>query len=272
MRKQSHWCERYIYLDAFAGGGKAPLRKYEEVEKSQNFLDELSGYIREEEAESELYVNGSPRVALSIQHPFTDYIFVEKNSDRIRSLKALQTEFHVGDRVSIMQGDANQTIKDSVLALGKFNWKKTRGVAFLDPFGMQVPWETLEALGQTAAFEIILNLPVGMAIQRLLPRSGEFTEEKRSWLNEYFGSPDWYNIVYEQQQSLFGMETSKKADSGAKLALWYQERLKAAFGYASRPRLIRNTRGSHLYFLLWAGPHKVGAKIADDVLKQGEPI
>ena len=41
-------------------------------------------------------------------------------------------------------------------------------MVFLDPFGMQVPWSTIEALAKTKAMELIINFPLGMAIQRLL--------------------------------------------------------------------------------------------------------
>lgn len=272
LRKQSHWCENYIYVDAFAGGGAAPLRKYDVNQSEVALFDGISEFIRTEEEESETYVNGSPRVALEIQHKFTDYIFVEKNADRNQALQQLKSEYGSSTNIAILQGDANQQIKTQVLEPGRFNWKKSRGLAFLDPFGMQVPWQTLEQLGQTGAFEIILNLPVGMAIQRLLPRSAEFSEKNRAELDHYFGTNEWFEVVYDVQPGLFGEETNKKEDSGAKLALWYRDRLAKAFGFAARPRLITNTRGSHLYYLLWAGPHKVGAKIADEVLRQGRAI
>jgi three-Cys-motif partner protein len=126
---------------------------------------------------------------------------------------------------------------------------------------------------QTEKIEIILNLPVGMAIQRLLPRSGIFTEQQRKKLNEYFGSPDWEKVIYEKAPNLFGdTDTIKVEGSGERLAKWYQKRLERAFGYAPNPRLIRNSQGSHLYYLLWAGPNKTGHKIASHILNQGEQI
>jgi three-Cys-motif partner protein len=72
----------------------------------------------------------------------------------------------------------------------KVDWSYNRALVFLDPFGMQVPWRTLELLGQTKAIEVFLNFPVGIAIQRLLPRdTRKITDQRRAMLDEYFGSP-----------------------------------------------------------------------------------
>ncbi len=273
LQKQSRWCKAFIYMDAFAGSGKAPLRTSKHQNPTQNTFLDVASYIREEEQEAEAYVHGSPKVALDIQIPFTEYIFIEKTKKRISALEALRKEYGSSRKISILLGDANEQLQQKILKSTKYNWRECRALAFIDPFGMQVPWETLHAIGKTKAIEIILNLPVGMAIQRLLPKSGQFTEDRKQMLTDYFGSPDWEAIVYEDQCGLFGeQQRRKKSDAGHQLAKWYQKRLKQAYGYSSKPRLITNTQGSHLYYLLWAGPNKTGAKIASDVLKQGKVI
>ena len=61
-----------------------------------------------------------------------------------------------------------------------------RGVAFLDPFGMQVPWKTIADIGKTRIIMILINFPVGMAVQRLLKRTGQFSEKERGRLDDYF--------------------------------------------------------------------------------------
>jgi three-Cys-motif partner protein len=135
---------------------------------------------------------------------------------------------------------------------------------------MQVPWTTIEMLGGTKAIEVIINLPVGMAIQRLLKRTGEFTQSQRAKLDTYFGSSDWFGIVYQETTGLFGATVDKYDHAAKRLVNWYRDRLKAVFGFASTARLIRSPRGHHLYYLVWAGPNQTGLRIADHVLKQGE--
>ena len=140
---------------------------------------------------------------------------------------------------------------------------------FLDPFGMQVPWDTVAEMGKTGAIEIFINFPVGMAIQRLLKRSGKFTPAERSKLDQYFGTDEWHDLLYTRQEDMFGGSTAKIQNSGDVLVKWYRKRLQDVFPYVSSAREIQNTRGRPLYYLIFAGPNKTGVKIANDVLRQG---
>ena len=78
--------------------------------------------------------------------------------------------------------------------------------------------------------------------------------------------PDWRTIVYQEGHNLFGPVQKKAKDTSEKLLEWYRERLKGLFGNVSTPRLIKNTRGNPLYYLIWAGPHAAGLKGANYIL------
>jgi hypothetical protein len=87
------------------------------------------------------------------------------------------------------------------------------------------------------------------------------------------GSSEWFDVLYKRHRGLFGDDDVEKVESsGLKLVHWYQGRLKAIFGYVSRAALIRNTKGGHLYYLVWAGPHEMGLKGANYILKKGERV
>lgn len=266
------WCAGTIFIDAFAGAGRAPLRKSNKKKHSpeQLLFDDSSGNFEDEDELT--YVNGSPRVALGLKHSFSHYFFIEQDSERTKALQKLKEEYPNPEKIIVLRGDANEAIKDEILGKESFNWKSFRGIAFLDPFGMQLRWDTLEALASTRAIEIIINLPVGTTLQRLLPKSGKFSERERQRLDEYFGSPDWYDVIYEKTPGLFGDEVNKTEGSGKRLALWYRERLKKLFGLSSPARLIRNSQGGHLYYLIWAGHHPKGLEIVSYILGQGEAV
>ncbi|MBW3598456.1 MAG: three-Cys-motif partner protein TcmP [Planctomycetes bacterium] len=271
MRKQS-WCEGFFYIDAFAGPGMHEVRRDGPRLKAQNALLDVANF-GQEQLEQREFLSGSPRVALDLEHPFSAYVFVEKNSDRVAQLEQLKTQYGAERRIVIRQEDCNRYLLQRVVANEKINWKQNRAVVFLDPFGMQVEWATLEALAATKAIEVFLNFPVGMAIQRLLLRNPEkFTKAQRAKLDGYFGSPDWFNVLYKKRKTLFGDETEKIDQSGEALLKWYRGRLRAAFGHVSRASLIRNTRAGHLYYLLLASPSRTGVKIADHILGAGEWI
>ena len=66
MKEQNRWCRGYHYVDANAGSGRPKLR------------------------DEEVYIDGSPRVALSITHPFTSYTFIDLVPWRLQRLEALR--------------------------------------------------------------------------------------------------------------------------------------------------------------------------------------
>ena len=259
----------YFYIDAFAGSSNLRVRR-EEDDPAQQYLLEPAGYATDDAGRAG-YIKGSPRVALGIEHPFTDYVFVEIDADRIRQLEALKREAErEGRRVHIRKQNCNDYLKE-LLGRTHGRWHEWRGVVFLDPFGMQVPWSTIGELGKTGAIEVFVNFPVGMAIQRLLKKSGQFTASERSKLDEYFGTDEWFDLLYAKRTDLFGESgIDKYQDAGDRLVKWYRARLKEAFGHVTTAREVRSTTGRPLYYLIFAGPNRVGARIAERVLQQGE--
>jgi three-Cys-motif partner protein len=275
IMKDQKWCEGYHYIDAFAGPGEHEIRQGKDDKRhaAQKALLDVSSFGSEQE-EQQLFLAGSPRVALEVRFPFTNYVFVEHSSERVESLERLQAEYGATRRIHIRQKDCTKYLRDTIASNQKLDWKTNRALVFLDPFGMQVGWQTIEALAGTEAIEIFLNFPVGMAIQRLLLRQPDkFTDAQRRRLDDYFGSPEWMDALYRRHRTLFGDEAQDKIDeSGVALLNWYRGRLRKIFPHVSKAALIRNTRGGHLYYLLLASHNRTGVKIADDILSAGEVV
>jgi three-Cys-motif partner protein len=164
LKNQRRWLRGTIFVDAFAGPGLARVRtKGKEAERPHLFGREF----KPDTAEIE-FLKGSPRVALDIANPFSTYIFIDRDPSRIAELTALKAEYSKTHMISIREGDANTVLRERISS--NIDWKHHRAVVFLDPFGMQVPWSTTELLARTKAVEVIINFPLGMAIQRLLTR------------------------------------------------------------------------------------------------------
>ena len=268
LRRQK-WVKGYFYIDAFAGSSNLKLRKETEEESETLYLLEPAEYTSEDSGTAE-YIKGSPRVALGIRHPFTDYFFIEVDDERIKELEKLKREVVGGKpRIHIRKQNCNEYMTEWLQTMqGK--WHTWRGVIFLDPFGMQVPWSTIEMIAKTGAIEILINFPVGMSIQRLLKRNGEFTPTIRTKLDSYFGTDEWFDILYRQNIDIFGeMTTEKVGNSGDKLVKWYRKRLQQVFGFVTTAREVQSTLGRPLYYLIFAEPNEKGAKIAKEVLEQG---
>ena len=266
LRKQRF--KGYVYVDAFAGAGTAKIRRKKAGDAdNQAFLSALG--LGEDQGQ-ERFILGSPRIALEIEHPFTHYVFVELDEKRRKELHKLQQHYGTSRDIKIHDQNCNEYLSQLVTKKD-INWREWRGVVFLDPFGTHVPWKTIEGLARTKSFEAFINFPC-MAINRLAKNDGNITENFRQILNEYFGSPEWFDIIYEEESGLFGTALNKVDNASKALLNWYRKRLKAEFGLASQARLIRNTKNSPLYYLLWAGPNQTGQRIANHILSQGEAI
>ena len=254
-----------VFIDAFAGAGRSKIRKAWTGADAEDLqlLDESFMEDREQ------FIEGSPRRALGLPNPFSRYFFFDADWRRVQFLEDLRSE-HESQRIEIDVGDANALIQHPV---PEVNGRNTKGIAFLDPYGPHLNWQTVEALGETGSFEVIINFPLGMAINRLITRSGQIPENWRTDLNNCFGTAEWEELVYTDEPTLFGDTDRRKVDDAAgRLLSLYVLRLKAVFGNVATPSVVRNTRGMPIYYMLWAGPHPLGQKIADHILKKGEQI
>ena len=261
--KNQAWCKARWYVDAFAGPGLSPVRQSKKSEPRYAGL--LAGLADDAiEPEAIEYIKGSPRVALELTNPFDHYIFIESDPERVSELESLKTEFSRSRAIQVVSGDANERLLE--LLSQPINWRSNKGVVFLDPFGMQVPWSTIERIGKTNGLETIINFPWAMAINRLLMKSGDIPIAWQRRLDLTLGSSDWRDLVYEQRSDLLGTQRVKREDATQRMLSWFNTRLKEAFGHASDAQLIKNTRGNPLYYLIWAGPHPAGLVGANYIL------
>ena len=257
---------QYAYIDAFAGTGYRTLNTPDE--QGQLMLPELI------DPESQQFIEGSAKIALQVKPEFNKYIFVEKDEEKIKELNNLKIEFnHLSDKIEIVHSDANTFLKRKCNQ--NTNWERHRAVLFLDPFGMQVPWKTIEAIAQTQAIDLWYLFPVGIAINRLLKRDGNISESVRNKLNETFGTTSWWDTFYtiSEKTNLFGTytETEKIADYKL-IGRFFIERLKIIFaGVAENPLLLLNSQNTPLYLLCFASANPKGAptaiKIEQHILK-----
>ncbi len=244
LRNQS-WCRGYEYIDAFAGTGRPKSR------------------------DEQRYVDGSPTVALGLTPPFTQYHFVEQESWRVAKLEKLRPEF--ADRaITLYHGDCNKILRDQILPQLTLASKK-RAIAFVDPFGMQFEWETMQCIAQMRTVEIILNFPV-MAINRgVLRRHPEMISEvSMQRLNKFWGTSDWMVDFYAQEETLFGPEKTKVSYSGKEFGAVFQKRLREIFPQCSAPMLMTNSKNAPLYCLLFAGHNQTGRTIAGEIFETYE--
>jgi len=257
------------YVDAFAGTGYRDARREDEAgESSQTVLfPDLA------EKEPQALLDGSAQLALKTEPRFERYVFIERNPERCSQLEALKAKFpHLASDIQIRQGDANAEIQ----ALCKKDWRAHRAVLFLDPYGMQVEWKTIEAVAETRAIDLWLLFPLGIGVNRLLTKSGEIPESWQRRLNLLLGTEDWYEEFYqvERTRTLFGEADHVVKATTETIGRYFNERLKSVFpAVAEEPRVLRNSANCPLYLLCFAVGNEKGApiamRIADYLLTNG---
>lgn len=247
------------YIDAFAGTGYRDARRDDESGKPSQglLLPDLA------EQEPQALLDGSARLALKTEPRFDRYVFIERRVERCAQLEALKAEFpHLASDIQIRHGDANTEIQE----LCKKDWSSHRAVLFLDPYGMQVEWRTIESIAGTKAIDLWLLFPLGIGVNRLLKRSGDIPESWRRRLNTLLGTEDWYEDFYrvESMPTLFGGAEDRvvKATTDT-IGRYFNERMKSIFAaVAEHPKVLRNSANSPLYLLCFAAGNQNGAAIA----------
>lgn len=242
---------RLIYIDAFAGTGEVELTSADEGKKE--------------------FIEGSAKIAMDVDDkPFDEYIFVEKDQDRCIQLNSLR-ETNQCKNIQIENEDANDFLQD----LQK-DWRRYRGVLFLDPFATEVEWTTIEKIASFEALDTWILFPTS-AIARMLPREKEPDSISPKWvnrLNRIYGDESWRELYsISPQLSLFGDEEQQRPEGVDGLIEIYKNKLTQLFDdrFLKRSRALKNSKNSALFeFLFCVGnPNGIGPAmgIAEHILK-----
>lgn len=266
------WARHYrtVYFDGFAGYGQRVLPHRSRSEEGSLFSEETD--IRS----IDRYRAGSPRIALEISPPFGRYIFNDTDPSAAESLSRLRADYPLlADRIEVSSLDANEAL---LSFCAKTDWSVTRAVVFLDPYGMQVNWATIEQIALTEAIDMWLLFPIGQAVARLLtndelPPRGWSRALTRTlgtdeWREAFYGSPDTdQGELFEKRPGL------RRIADLEDIARYFNDRLKGIFkGVPEKPMFLRNTRGLQLFLLCFAAGNERGAvpavKIASHLLER----
>lgn len=251
------------YIDAFAGSGSRT------VERETGGLLENSPVVATTEE-----LAGSVLRALNVSPPFARHVFIEGDTARFRELESL-SQAHPDKRIECLHGDANQQLRDLFASppwsAQKAGRGKLRAVVFLDPYGMDVDWETLELLASTKAVDVWYLFPVLAVTRQLSLDRDRIDKHKSSKLNSIFGTANWREELYETRivNDLFDMSLTvcTRKVSQPLIEAYSRSRLATLFRYVSEPLpLIAEGRG-HLFSLFCLSNSASDAAI--ELIKKG---
>ena len=265
IMKGQDWCEAFCYIDAFAGTGyNTPKTAAFADESIVDFLPDFAS------ADTQQFLDSSVRIALETTPAFSEYIFIEKSAAKAKELEKLREEFPaLRERIKPVAGDANDQIQHICCT---WNWRKRRAVLFLDPFGMQVSWRTIECIARTEAIDMFLLFPAGIGVNRMLPGHGNIPDSWCRRLDDILGVPEseWRPEFFKTEPDLFGGTQLEKTATITSIGAYFVKRLKTVFDHvAPKPLELKNDSGTTLYLLCFAAKNANAVKIANHVLKPG---
>lgn len=257
-----------IYIDAFAGTGSRT-----ETKAVLPFMG------HGEETTVEISTPGSARIALETSPEFHHILLIEKDPERAAVLRTVLNEYP-GARGHVRTGDAN-TIVQRVCARYDWHRERKRGVIFLDPYGMEVSWDTVEAIAETRALDCWYFFPLS-GLYRNAPRDPERLDAgKVAILNRVFGTTTWRQDWYElnaRQFDIFGelIVEERRTFDVDRIEEWVGDRLRSVFkGGVLKPMRLYHPNGAPMASLFFAiaNPNKAAVRLATEIaghiLKRG---
>ncbi|MBA4051361.1 MAG: hypothetical protein C0472_05640, partial [Erythrobacter sp.] len=266
---------RLLYVDACAGSG-ASIPKSATKAETEDAQQALVGFGRQV-VDSDQIVIGSALRALAVKPPFHRYLFNDLDRRNVQSLRnAIDGEFgHLQERIITTSLDAN----DMLLKMAdSYDWRETRAVVFLDPFGLQIRFDTLQRLAATRAIDLWYLVPV-FAMYRQVSGDGEINPDGGPRVDAALGTTAWRDsavAVEAVPENLFDaahVKTKRAMDIQA-FESFAKERLASAFGGRVLDKTLPlGKNGVHYFSLMfaWANPstkaEELAKKFAAAVLK-----
>lgn len=225
------------YIDAFTNSMK------DKRWSGLHYIDLFAGAGIERLKDSKKLDWGSPLIAAQSPNPFSVLHLCELDQVKCDVLGKRVQKYHT--EVQVLNGDANEKISEIVTEIPA----RSLSLAFLDPFGLHLEFETLRILGLRRA-DLIIFFP-------------DHLDAKRNWEKYYLDNPessldrclgsgaDWRAIL----------DKTPNERQIEKLRAMYVSQLETlGYEYFEFERIYMSG-GRPLYLLIFCSHHSLGAKI-----------
>jgi three-Cys-motif partner protein len=242
---------RRIYIDAFAGSGDFSFST-----ESAPLFDEDASITRHA---------GSARRALNVDPPFDELTFIEQSEKNVEKLRTLCAPYKAA---KVILGDANDEVRR---LCANTDWKRTRGVVFLDPFGATVDWQTLEAIARTKALDVWYLFPL-FGLYRNAPHDPAALDiSKQRTLTQMLGTDSWRSVFYQakkpDQAELFAASSQgsvSRVVAVEEMEAFLKRRLEGIFAAVLKPKRLPET-GAPMFSLFFAVSNQRAVRVASRI-------
>jgi three-Cys-motif partner protein len=219
------------------------------------YIDLMAGSPANRERSTGVEFDGSARLALTAQPPFTRLAFCEK-ADKAAELEQDLRPQHPRRSFRIYAGDCNLTIDQVLRDLSP--WRRCPTFVFADQQAAEVHWETLRKL---AAFrtggskaELWILMSPAMIVRGV---AGTEAAAFAARVNALYGNDTWHRIQNARRNTRLSGEEYR--DEMVNLLRW---QLEQELGYSMTARIpMHMTNGVAIYDLVFATDNAVGNKI-----------
>jgi three-Cys-motif partner protein len=217
-----------VYVDLFGGPGVCQLK------------------------ETKKRYPGSALLAAFAPKPFRSILVCEKDVALAEALKT-RLEHAASGRGHVIVGDCNEKIGELVKKIPE----RALTLAFIDPEGLHVHFETLRILTANRQIDVAILLADGMDIVRNVD---VYEKQAESNIDRFFG-PDsdwrteWRNLPNQNPENtcqLFGNIYKKQLEK---------------LGFAEPNDKVFKSRSKAIYRIIYASKHPLGAKFWDAISK-----
>ena len=240
-----------VYIDAFAGTGRCRIKEPDGEHRT---------------------IDGSAKIALDCDPPFHSYRFIEKKRNHQDELAFLIESHPHGKRARVGKGSAQDLLP---VILTGLDWSRSRGVLFLDPFGLQIGWPLLRQVAQTKALDVFFLVSLSGLYRQAALRESKIDEGKASKLTNFLGTTAWREAFYTREQGDLFDGPQRSRDPGWEDILKFTTgRLRTLFPYVGEPNLMSMKNGAPLFALYFAvsnpSPNALGlaSRVSREILSK----
>lgn len=209
-----------------------------------HYIDLFAGAGIERLSQSNRLDWGSPLIAAQSPYAFRRLHLCERNAEKHQALLARIQRYAQARQIQLLRGDANEKVSEVVAAIPPHSLS----LAFLDPYGLHLDYETLRSLASQRA-DLIIFFPDRLDILR-------------NWETYYWGNPD-SNL----DRVLGGNSNWRAIRDGTPKNRWarafrdlYVAQI-GKLGYAQFEYEPIPSTGRRLYWLVFCSRSEVGGKI-----------
>jgi hypothetical protein len=260
-RYKYNW--KLIYFDGFAGSGSR-----QEVVEDDSMGQTLFGKDINQE-DTQVYRGAAERVLSISQTGFDYYYFIDIDAKANEELEKRLNGSKNYNKCVFRNGDANDQVRRLCQAM-KDN-SNLRALVLLDPFGMDVNWQSLE-LFKGLSVDLWILIPTGVIVNRLLDKKCKlkhidklksfFGMEEAEIKDRFYKIDSPFEVLFEDQ-----VHVKKIEKPILEISKLYVEKLKGMFkSVVDEPLVLYNSKSCPIYHFAFASNNETARRIAKDII------